>query len=227
MRSGAVCITGALALASLACATAPAPSPAPLPVREFVRAVTPFEVRDEHGEPYDHPFLGGFVVPRPQFVDINGNGLYDLFVQERADELMYLENVGSATEAAYVWRTDRWKDLSIGEWARFVDVDGNGLTDLLSEERYDYIRVYRNEGTPEVARLVQVPDSLRNVQGRPIFADRQNIPAFHGPRPAPAEYAALLRISAEAIRSVDPGARIISGGIVAATSSRETPSTSA
>lgn len=145
----------------------------------FARSVYPFEVLDDNGAPYDHPFLGGFVVPRPQFVDIDGDGTLDLFVHERSNELMFLENVGTATEPRFEWRTDKWQDLPIGEWARFVDLTGDGRIDLLAEEEYSYIRVYRNEGTPREPRMVLVPDSLRDDAGRPIFADRQNIPDFH------------------------------------------------
>jgi hypothetical protein len=175
-----------LLLAAASCATPPdpqAPAPGVAPPAEddgdWIRSVYPFEVLDAEGRPYDHPFLGGFTAPRPQFVDINGDGALDLFVHERGNELMYLENVGSPGAPEFRWRTDRWKDLEVGEWTRFVDLTGNGLMDLLAEERFSYIRVYRNEGTPQEPRMVLVPDSLRDVEGRAIFADRQNVPAFH------------------------------------------------
>lgn len=163
-----------------ACAGTPQPgTPSPDPAEGmWTRSVYPFEVLDENGAPYEHPFLGGFVVPRPQFVDIDADGMLDLFVHERSNELMFFENVGTAAEPRFVWRTDEWQDLPIGEWSRFVDVDGDGRIDLLAEEPYSYIHVYRNEGTPQEPRMVSVPDSLRDAEGRPIFADRQNIPAF-------------------------------------------------
>jgi hypothetical protein len=146
---------------------------------EFVRTVYPFQVLDANGRPYDHPFLGGFRAPRPQFVDIDADGSLDLFVQERSNELMFLENVGTPDAPEYVWRTDKWKDLDVGEWTRFVDLEGNGAYDLMAEERFSYVRVFRNEGTPRQPRMVLVPDSLRDVEGQAIFADRQNVPAFH------------------------------------------------
>lgn len=173
------CSTSAAIAALSAVACAPPGSPVPSRVGGFVRVVTPFEVLDAQGVPYGHPFIGGFIAPRPQFVDIDGDGALDLFIHERVDELMFFENVGSLTEPEFVWRTDRWHDLAIGEWSRFVDLDGDGLIDLLSEERFDYVRVYRNDGTPQEPRLVHATDSLRDAQGRPIFADRQNIPALH------------------------------------------------
>ncbi|NLG61656.1 MAG: hypothetical protein GX539_05380, partial [Candidatus Cloacimonetes bacterium] len=82
---------------------------------EWIRVISPFEVRDEQGTPYRHPFLGGFDVPRPQLVDIDGDGDLDLFVQERSGEVMFLENTGTPAQPRFTWRTDRFHDLDVGE----------------------------------------------------------------------------------------------------------------
>ena len=142
----------------------------------FTRSISPFVVLDENKQPYAHPFIGGFDVPRPQFIDIDSDGDYDLFIQERSNELMFFENTGSATRAQFEWRTDAYQELAIGEWNRFIDVDGDGDYDLLAEEPFSYIRYYRNEGTKQRATFKLAADSLRDDTGAPIFADRQNIP---------------------------------------------------
>jgi hypothetical protein len=142
---------------------------------EWERVIAPFEVLDEAGRAYAHPFLGGLDVPRPQFIDIDGDGDLDLFVQERSDELMFFENTGSASAPHFVWRTDRYLGLSIGEWYRFVDMDGDGVYDLIAESPYSYVRLYRNDGTRQRAEFRLAADTLRDEAGRPIFADRQNI----------------------------------------------------
>ena len=142
----------------------------------YHRVVNPFEVTDENGNAYAHPFLGGFDVPRPQFVDIDADGDFDLFVQERSNELMFFENVGSAKEGNYVWRTDKYQNLDIHEWNRFVDIDRDGDLDLIAEQPFSYIRFYRNEGTKQNAQFKLSTDSLRDDRNQPIFADRQNIP---------------------------------------------------
>ena len=145
----------------------------------FVRSVDPFPVYDENGRAYDPPFLGGFNVPRPQFADIDGDGDLDLFLQERPDELMMFENVGTPSRPDFVWRTDRYQNLSVGEWTRFIDFDGDGDLDLLSERRFSYVQYFRNDGTARVAAFTSVGDSVRDVEGRPLFADRQNIPSLN------------------------------------------------
>jgi hypothetical protein len=52
-------------------------------VLRFERRVAPVVVLDRDGEPMLQPFLGGFEVPRPQLVDIDGDGLLDILTGKR------------------------------------------------------------------------------------------------------------------------------------------------
>jgi hypothetical protein len=142
------------------------------------RQIQPFAVDDDQGMPVVHPFLGGFVVPRPQLVDIDDDGDLDLFIQERTGELIQMENVGGPETPAFVWRTDTFQNLDVGEWGRFYDLDADGDLDLLAEQRFSYVRYFRNDGSPSNPRFVLATDSLRDDQGRSIFSDRQNIPSL-------------------------------------------------
>jgi hypothetical protein len=142
----------------------PAPRSASLAGVRFERDVTPFEVVDADGRPYALPFLGGLDVPRPQFVDIDGDQDLDLFVQEYANTLWFFENTGSAAAPIFTWRTDRFQDVEIGEWYRFVDVNGDGLLDLLSELPISHIRHYRNVGT-KTAPTLEFAGPLLDAEG--------------------------------------------------------------
>jgi hypothetical protein len=133
--------------------------------------VTGIEVTARDGRAIEAPFLGGFNLPRPQLVDIDGDGDLDLFVQENRDDLKFFER----RDGHWHWRTDRWQGVTVGEWYRFADLDGDGDQDLIAEEPIGYIRAYRNDGTAQVARMTAVPDSLRDITGAAIFADPQNI----------------------------------------------------
>ncbi|HTS90102.1 MAG TPA: VCBS repeat-containing protein [Gemmatimonadales bacterium] len=148
-----------------------------LPPR-YVRDIKPFPVFDQTGRPYALPFLGGFDHPRPQLVDLDGTGQPDLLIQEYTGELMLFTPVGRGDSLSWEWRTDRYQDLDIGEWYRFVDVDGDGLPDLFAESRYGYIRYYHNAGTKGHPKYVVAADTLKDVAGVPIYADRQNIAQF-------------------------------------------------
>lgn len=144
---------------------------------QFDRVIAPFVVEDATGRPFAVPFVGGLDVPRPQFVDIDADGDRDLFIQEYSNQLWFYENVGSATAPRYEWRSDRYMGIDIGEWYRLVDVDGDGRVDLICEKPFSNIHFYRNVGTPKAAKFEYV-DVLRDVEGQPVFMDRQNIPAL-------------------------------------------------
>jgi hypothetical protein len=150
----------------------------PLDTADFQREVAPFPVLDAAGQPYEFPFLGGLNLPRPQFVDIDDDGDADLFIHEFGSSLQFFENTGSAGEPRFEWRTDRYQDLEVGEWARFVDIDADGDIDLVAELPYGRVRLIRNAGSASEARFVAEQDSLRDAAGVPLYVDRQNIPAF-------------------------------------------------
>jgi hypothetical protein len=140
------------------------------------REVNPFEVVDARGTAYAFPFLGGFDVPRPQLVDIDGDGDLDLFLQKYRGELMFFENTGTPTAPRFTWRTSNWMGLDVGEWARFHDMDGDGDLDLFMELPSSYVRYAENVGTPREPRFEITADSVRLRDGRALFADAQNIP---------------------------------------------------
>ena len=163
--------------AATACASAPAGTPGDGQETEsgYVRHVDGITIVDETGTRFAQPFLGGFNIPRPQLVDIDADGDDDLFLQEASGSVMFFEHVAGA-ENPFQWRTDRYQDLDVGEWYRFVDLDRDGDADLLAEQPFSYVRYYRNEGTAQEARFVEAADSLKDTDGVPLFSDRQNIP---------------------------------------------------
>jgi len=162
-------------LAITACThRAPTASTAATAAVSFDRRISPFPVLDSTGHTYALPFLGGFEHPRPQLVDIDGDGVLDLFIQENPGELELFQRGPDS----WLLTSDSFQGLAIGEWYRFVDVDGDGLTDLFAESPLSDIRYYRNAGTRTAARFAVAADTLKDVQGVPIYADRQNIAQF-------------------------------------------------
>ena len=142
----------------------------------YQRDVNAFEVGGETGEPYAHPFLGGFNLPRPQLVDVDTDGDLDLIVQEYSNDLIYFERIGGDQLPEFRWRSDRYQDLEVGEWFRFADMDADGDLDLLAEEKFSYLRYYRADLGAEGLQFVLAADTLRDASEVPLFSDRQNIP---------------------------------------------------
>lgn len=142
----------------------------------FVRNVLPFPVADSTGRSMELAFLGGFNVPRPQLLDVDGDDDLDLFIQEHGNDVMLFLREGDADGLPhFVLRTTKYADVDVGEWYRFADVDLDGDFDLLSELPFSYIRYHRNDGARGNPRYVLVADTLRDVDGTAIFAERQNI----------------------------------------------------
>ncbi len=183
LRVGAVRAIFAMPLAVIAVSCSrhgPRGGPVPVldrPHQAFVRVIAPFMVTDSTGRALELAFHGGFNVPRPQLIDIDGDGVLDLFVQEETGSVSLFKGHGMvAGLPRFTLHSLRFAELDVGEWYRFADVDLDGDLDLLTERPYSYIRYYRNEGTADGTRFVLAADSLRDVEGRAIFSDRQNIP---------------------------------------------------
>ncbi|HKL89368.1 MAG TPA: VCBS repeat-containing protein, partial [Salinibacter sp.] len=144
---------------------------------DYRRVVTPsFAIERANGTPIASPFYGGLNTPRPQWVDIDDDGDDDLFVQEESGQIAFFEHVQEADTSRLVWRTDNYQQLDVGEWYRFADLDQDGDPDLLAEEPYSHLRVYRNTGTATEPNFELFVDSMRTPSGEAIFSDRQNIP---------------------------------------------------
>ncbi len=167
-------VLGISTLLALTATTGAVTSQSSLP--RFERQLYSIEVQDRDGIAYDHPFLGGFNLPRPHLVDIDGDGDLDLFVQEYSNQVMFFEQVGTAAEPRYLWRTDSYKDLEVGEWYHFADVDADADFDLLSEQRFSQIRFWRNNGGFDKPEFEFVTETLLDTAGEVVFSDRQNIP---------------------------------------------------
>lgn len=143
----------------------------------YERSVAPFDVLDSRGEAYPHPFFGGLNSPRPQLVDVTGNGRPDLVMQEVFDRLIVFENTGDS-ERRFEWVSDDWLGLEVGSWFRFGDLTGNGLPDLIANDPPGGVRFFRNVGTRDLPRFELAAAPLRDTHGDPLVAEDPNVPAL-------------------------------------------------
>ena len=145
---------------------------------QLERRVSPFPFYDLSGEAFDLPLSGGLNTPVIQLVDIDNDGDADLFVQDRADQLIYLKNTGTPEEYQFEWITDRFAGIAVGDWFKFADVDRDGDLDLFAESPFGIIRYYRNDGTAQTASYILAADTLRDANGDVIQVDGLSIPEW-------------------------------------------------
>jgi len=144
----------------------------------WTTVIDPFPVTDTAGRVLDLAFLGGFNLPRPQLADLNGDGKLDLTLQEYTDRMVVLLRDGTAADGLPKWKFAGWQyeGLAVGEWSRFVDLDGDGKLDLLGELPYSYLSFWHNDGSTARPAFTVTRDTIRDTDGHAIFSDRQNIP---------------------------------------------------
>lgn len=145
---------------------------------DLSREIKPFPAFDETGREFEFPFLGGLNAPRIQFVDEDHDGDLDLFIQEEQNRLTLMRNIGTPSEPRFEWQTDDYKELSIGSWFYFQDMDGDGDSDLLADSKIAQIRYFRNEGQPGNPIYVVLADTLYDTENGVIYVPQNIYPEF-------------------------------------------------
>lgn len=145
---------------------------------DFLRVINRYPILDQTGLSYEKPFIGGLNRPIQQFVDIDGDNDLDMFVKDRANQLLFFRNIGTTTSSQFEWITDQFEGLDVGAWFKFADPDSDGDLDLFAETALGIIGYYRNTGSPSNPNFVIASDTLNDNTGSPIFVDGFSIPEW-------------------------------------------------
>ncbi len=144
----------------------------------FVRQVEPFPVQ-ANGNPVGQPFAGGVNSPQHQFVDIDGDGDYDLFVFDIDQVVDFHRNEGTRFAPNYKLRNDFVSLPKFSIWFTMVDFDGDGKIDLCTEDSlYTGLRVYKNTGTLQSPQFTLFIPTVHDVGGADVYAGGNSIPTF-------------------------------------------------
>lgn len=86
---------------------------------------------------------------RLAFGDLNNDGDQDLLVGDATGRLSYFQNIGSSTNTNLIFNQGYYQNIDVGADAapQLVDVNRDGLLDLLIGERNGNINYYRNTGS--------------------------------------------------------------------------------
>jgi hypothetical protein len=135
----------------------------------------PFQI---NGVPVRLPLAGGVNSPNHQFVDIDGDTDFDLFVFDNDLHVDFYRNEGSPSVADYRLRNGIIELPPFMIWFLFSDFDGDGLTDMLCEDTtFTGVRVYRNTGSAHLPAFTLFVPSLLDMNGNPVFGGANSTPA--------------------------------------------------
>jgi len=155
------------------------------PLLAVVALVIGLSIQMAHGQWFAPPKTNPFLLPSvgnfaaPDFVDIDGDGDFDMFAGRGDGNFTYSENTGTntapvfATPQANPFGLTDVGDLSIPD---FVDIDGDGDFDAFMGETSGNLQYFENTGdsTSPAFALPQVsPFGLTDVgnDARPSFVD--------------------------------------------------------
>mgnify|MGYP001243627302 FL=1 len=122
------------------------------------------------------PLTGGLNRPEPQFLDWNGDGILDCFINDRDGRLQYWEGQVDwqfGDRPIFTLVTKFFQGLLVGIWFNFNDFDNDGDYDLLSHTPgTDNVSYYENvNGT-----LQLVNTQLHTPSGFPVYGGQIVIP---------------------------------------------------
>ncbi len=147
--------------------------PTGLQAQEYSKKTNPF-VAEQNGRNLPFAFLGGMYVPKSEFIDIDGDNDNDLFITQIDGRITYFENDGTR----FVFITDHFDSLNVGNWCRFVDIDNDGDWDLFAGSVSSAMDFYENIGGLIQPKFVLKESSVKDSSGSAILTENQSIPYF-------------------------------------------------
>ncbi|MCX7048513.1 MAG: FG-GAP-like repeat-containing protein, partial [Candidatus Sumerlaeota bacterium] len=119
---------------------------------------------------------------RPALVDIDGDGLLDLFVghENTADHngyIAFFRNIGDAHNPQWEWVQDNFRNIHVNGAASlfFCDIDGDGDYDLFVGDAAGHVHFYRNYGNAQFAAFIEESDNYCGLEAgksaAPTLAD--------------------------------------------------------
>ncbi len=151
--------------------------PAIVLAQPFTRVIEGIPVT-VNGNQLAQPFAGGINAPNHQFVDIDGDNDLDLFILDNDLYLDFYRNGGSSSVANFKLRPHDIAMPPFQFWFLFVDLNGDGLIDLCTDDSGSGISYYQNEGSKQDPDFILHTKTMIDSAGDAVFAGFSSIPSF-------------------------------------------------
>jgi len=148
------------------------------PIYPYLNAV----VLDSIENPIRNAFVGGFNTPQISTIDLNNDGIKDLFVFDKKNQkLTTFLNGGTANEVDYHYAPQYEAYFpELKNWALLVDFDGDGLEDIFTHSSA-YVIVYKSNFENDRLQF-EIADTLfyenRNGFKLNVLVSPADLPAF-------------------------------------------------
>jgi hypothetical protein len=131
------------------------------------------------GDTVEYPWAGGFNNPQFSDIDLNGDGIMDLFVFDRSgNNVVTFLNSGTPNTVDYKHAPEyQIKFPEMIGWALLVDYNGDGKKDIYTSA-YTGIKVYRNDYSIVNGLTFTLVDSKLIADASNIFVSEWDIPAI-------------------------------------------------
>ncbi len=114
---------------------------------------------------YAGAYSGGVNYSRPDWVDIDNDGDYDLMIGAEHGGMHFYRNIGTASSPSWLFVTEFYENIDIENRCSqaFVDIDNDNDYDILIGEQDGNINFYRNVGSPTNDTFVLVTENYNGI----------------------------------------------------------------
>lgn len=135
---------------------------------------------DENNDTIPYPFIGGFVSPQFSDIDLNMDGIKDLFVFDRSgNKKMTFINKGTANQVAYVYAPKyEYYFPELSNWVLLRDYNCDGLEDIFTGSEQSGYTVYKNISTKDSIKFKHIVYDLTDTTGGNMYCLVTDVPAI-------------------------------------------------